>query len=283
MFPHRVMLAHGPRSALPITCLFMPRIRHKSVAPTGTRRLTSGAVIDAHRHEEHQIAYAGRGVVAVTTGAGTWVAPATRAVWVPAGTVHAHQAHGELELHLMGLPAAENPLGLDRPTVLAVGPLLRELIVAHTRGPHDGSPEHARLRAVLIDQLRASPQQPVRLPAPRTPQLRALCDLLRADPADGRTLAELGRETGASDRTLSRLFRTDLGMTFTQWRTQLRLQHALVLLAEGRPVTTVAHLCGWSSASAFIDVFRRSFGHTPGAHRSGDPASHQPRDQEARR
>jgi quercetin dioxygenase-like cupin family protein len=89
------------------------------VTPTRTRRLTSGTVIDAHRREERQIAYAGRGAVAVTTGAGTWVAPATRAVRVPAGTVHAHQVHGELELHLMGLPAAESPLGPDRPTVLA--------------------------------------------------------------------------------------------------------------------------------------------------------------------
>jgi AraC-like DNA-binding protein len=179
--------------------------------------------------------------------------------------VHAHQAHGALELHLVGLPAAENPLGLEAPTVLAVGPLLRELIVAYTRGPQDGSSEQARLRAVLLDQLRASPQQPLHLPTPASPVLRALCDLLRADPADGRTLAELGREVGASDRTLSRLFRRDLGMTFPQWRTQLRLQHALVLLAEKTPVTTVAHRCGWSSASAFIDVFRRAFGHTPGS------------------
>lgn len=74
------------------------------------------------------------------------------------------------------------------------------------------------------------------------------------------------REVGASARTLSRLFKADLGMTFPQWRTQLRLYHALVLLAENTPVTTVSHLCGWSSARAFIDVFRRTFGHTPGAH-----------------
>lgn len=52
-------------------------------------------------------------------------------------------------------------------------------------------------------------------------------------------------------------------MTFPQWRTQLRLYQALVLLAEDTPVTTVAHRCGWSSASAFIDVFRRAYGHTP--------------------
>ncbi|MEV4336928.1 helix-turn-helix transcriptional regulator [Streptomyces sp. NPDC049590] len=243
----------------------MTPIRHQPVAPTHTRWLDPGAVIDAHRHDDHQIVCAGRGVLAVTTDAGSWIAPATRALWIPAGTVHAHQAHGTLELHTLGLPAAENPLGLDTPTVLAVGPLLRELIVAYTRGPRDGSPERARLRAVLLDQLRASPQRPLHLPAPASPVLRALCDILRADPADRRTLAELGRRVGASDRTLSRLFRRDLGMTFPQWRTQLRLHHALVLLAEGTPVTAVAHRCGWSSASAFIDVFRRAFGHTPGS------------------
>ncbi|MFJ5029811.1 AraC family transcriptional regulator [Streptomyces sp. NPDC088560] len=248
----------------------MTKIRHEPIAPTRTRLLASRTGIDAHRHDDHQIVYAGRGVVAVTTDAGSWVAPATRALWVPAGTVHAHEAYGELELHLMGLPSTENPLGLDTPTVLAVSPLLRELIIAHTRTPDDGSPERARLRAVLLDQLRASPQQPLHLPAPSSPLLRALCGILLADPADGRTLAELGREVGASDRTLSRLFRGELGVTFPQWRTQARLHRALVLLAEQTPVTTVAHRCGWSSASAFIDVFRRAFGHTPGA-RPADP------------
>ncbi|MFI7521159.1 AraC family transcriptional regulator [Micromonospora globbae] len=247
----------------------MTQIRHQPVAPTDTRRLASGGAIDAHRHDDHQIVYARRGVLTVTTSAGTWVAPATRAIWVPAGTVHAHQAHGELELHLVGLPATENPLALDVPTVLAVSPLLRELIVAFTRSPDDDSPERARLRAVLLDQLRASPQQPLHLPTPASPLLRAVCDILRADPADGRTLAQLGREVGASARTLSRLFRADLGMTFPQWRTQLRLHVALVLLAERTPVTAVAHRCGWSSASAFIDVFRRTFGHTPGSHPAG--------------
>nr|WP_234367536.1 MULTISPECIES: helix-turn-helix transcriptional regulator [Streptomyces] len=247
----------------------MTQIRHEPVAPTRTQWLAPGSAIDAHRHDDHQIVYAGRGVLGVATSAGSWVAPGTRAIWVPAGTMHAHQAHGELELHLVGLPATENPLSLDTPTVLAVSPLLRELIVAYTRTPDDDSPERARLRAVLIDQLRVSPQQPLHLPTPSSPLLRAVCDILRADPADGRTLAELGREVGASDRTLSRLFRRDLGMTFPQWRTQLRLHHALVLLAGRTPVTAVAHRCGWSSASAFIDVFRRTFGHTPGSHSIG--------------
>ncbi|WP_395575605.1 AraC family transcriptional regulator [Streptomyces sp. BK79] len=245
----------------------MTKVRHTPVAPTRTQRLASGAEIDAHRHDDHQIVYAGRGVLAVTTSVGSWVAPATRAIWVPAGTVHAHQAHGDLELHLVGLPAWENPLNLGTPTVLAVSPLLRELIIAFTRTEEDDDgPKRTRLRAVLLDQLQTSVQQPLHLPTPSSPLLRTVCDLLRSDPSDNRTLTELGREVGASDRTLSRLFSTDLGMTFPQWRTQLRLHHALILLAEKVPVTRVANQCGWSSTSAFIDVFRRTFGHTPGKH-----------------
>ena len=54
-----------------------------------------------------------------------------------------------------------------------------------------------------------------------------------------------------------------------EWRTRLRLYTALVLPAERVPVTTVAHQCGWASASGSIEVFRRAFGDTPGAHRAG--------------
>src|SRR5260370_1076097 len=79
---------------------------------------------------------------------------------------------------------------------------------------------------------------------------RAIAALRRADPAETRTLADLGMMVGASDRTLSRLFRQEAGMSFPQWRTQLRLQHALVLLADGTPVTSTALACGWSNPSA---------------------------------
>ncbi|MFK4106254.1 helix-turn-helix transcriptional regulator [Streptomyces sp. NPDC019531] len=145
------------------------------------------------------------------------------------------------------------------------------------RPGREHSPERGRLLAVLRDQLRASPQQPLRLPGPTDPGLSAVCALVHADPAHlaypagPRTLAALGAATGASERTLSRLFRREFGMAFTQWRTRSRLCHALRMLADGVPVTTVAHRCDQPSASAFIDVFRRSFGHTPGTHNRRSP------------
>ncbi|MEV0081291.1 helix-turn-helix transcriptional regulator [Saccharopolyspora sp. NPDC050642] len=246
----------------------MSRIRHTPRAPTTLRFLPPGSEVDAHRHDDNQIVYAGRGVLSVTTDAGSWIAPGTRAVWVPAGTVHEHRAYGETDLHTVGLPTTDNPLGLTSPAVLAVGPLLRELILAYTRENDYDAAERDRMRSVLLDQLRRAPQQPVRLPTARDPRLAAVCAILAGDPADQRTLAALGAQVGASERTLSRLFRAEMRMTFPQWRTQLRLHHGLRLLAEGEAVTTVAHRTGWASTSAFIEVFRRTFGHTPGDRRN---------------
>ncbi|TDW18258.1 AraC family transcriptional regulator [Kribbella kalugense] len=260
----------------------MPETRQRP-ATTGHRPIEAGGGIEAHWHDRHQIVYAGRGVLSVTTDAGSWVAPATRAIWVPAGTVHQHRAYGETTLHTVRLD--ENPLGLDAPSALVVSPLLRELLLTYTSGEKDqaeptgrhgalerrdesGAAERERLRGVLLDQLRRSPQLPTYLPTPRDARLAAMCTLLQDDPADSRTLTQLGNEVGASERTLSRLCKTDLGMSFPQWRTQLRLHEALRLLAEGESVTRVAHQTGWASASAFIDTFRRAFGHTPGSRRA---------------
>jgi AraC-like DNA-binding protein len=53
-------------------------------------------------------------------------------------------------------------------------------------------------------------------------------------------------------------------MTFGKWRQQLRLLHSIQKLASGEKVTTVALDAGYNSTSAFISVFRKSMGITPG-------------------
>jgi transcriptional regulator GlxA family with amidase domain len=128
----------------------------------------------------------------------------------------------------------------------------------------------ARLCRVLVEELRVAPEQPLHLPQPRDERLQAATRLLYDNPADTTSLAELGRKIGASERTLSRLFHTELGMTFYQWRTELRIHHALVLLAEGHSTTHTAHACGWSNPSSFITAFTNIIGCTPGHYLDND-------------
>ena len=63
-------------------------------------------------------------------------------------------------------------------------------------------------------------------------------------------------------------------MTFAQWRQQSRLFAALERLSEGESVTDVAMAVGYSSVSAFIEVFRQSFGVTPGTYLSSQSRRH---------
>lgn len=67
----------------------------------------------------------------------------------------------------------------------------------------------------------------------------------------------------ASRRTLERLFLEQTGLPVGRWRQRARLVAALRLLADGVPVTTVAHRVGYSTPNAFGAMFRAELGTSP--------------------
>lgn len=239
--------------------------RHDAMA-TSAQRLPAGAHIDRHRHAEDQVVYTSSGAAEVHTDAGHWIAPGDRAIWIPAGCWHEHDFYGPTRFHTVVFPSDRLP-HRRTPAVISVRPLLRELIIVCSDPRDLPANEIERLRQVLLDQLDRSPEEPLRLPAAQDDRLRRACDLVAEDLTVSWTLPDLGRAAGAGERTLTRLFRSEFAMTYPQWRTQLRLHRAVRLLADGAPVTAVAHRCGWATASAFIDVYRKTFGHTPGDYR----------------
>jgi AraC-like DNA-binding protein len=99
---------------------------------------------------------------------------------------------------------------------------------------------------------------------PRDPRALAAARLVRARPEGRHTLPEASRASGASVRTLERLFRAETGIAFGTWRQRARLFRALQLLAENENVTSTAIAVGYESTSAFVAAFRRTIGVTPG-------------------
>ncbi|MCS7475822.1 helix-turn-helix domain-containing protein [Umezawaea endophytica] len=251
----------------------MPETRHLTppagTTPRGRGWLPHGFHLGTHSHTEGQLVYAAAGALATTTERGTWVAPANRVTWTPPGFDHSHRFYGRTDTRLVAIPVELCGGLVAHPAVFAVSPLLREALLALTdrRDVRPGADD--RLRAVVIDELADPPEQSLHLPEPRDDRLRAVTDLLHADPARTTTLAELGRAAGASERTLSRLFQTELGMSFHRWRTILRVHHALVRLTAGWSVTDTATECGWSNPSSFIDAFTEVVGQTPGRYQAG--------------
>lgn len=224
---------------------------------------SAGRRYDTHWHTGHQLAWASSGILTVSSPDGTWVLPPTRALWIPAGVEHAMDAVRHTTVCCPYFAAERGP-GWATPTVVAISPLARELIL-HLA---DAEPPSARRRAesVLFDQLAPVPVTTIAVPMPG--DARAL-DVARAvieSPADDATLDIWARRTGTSTRTLARLFTTETGMSFGRWRTQVRLRAALPLLAEGLPVATAARRVGYATPSAFVAVFRKATGISPGAY-----------------
>jgi AraC-like DNA-binding protein len=218
-----------------------------------------------HAHDWDQLTYAAAGVLRVATADASWVVPPHCAVWVPAGVKHAEQMFAPVSVRtLYFAPRIARTLPRECRT-LNISSLLRELILHVSRlGALDRrTPSHAHIIGVLLDQMTTVSEVPLQLPLPRDGRALRFAALLQKRPGDTATVAALARQAGASRRTIERLFVHGTGMTVAEWRRRLRLLHAVRLLAEGEPVTTVALEVGYSSVSAFIAVFKRAFGSTP--------------------
>ncbi|MFD2473636.1 AraC family transcriptional regulator [Amycolatopsis silviterrae] len=236
--------------------------------------LAHGEDVAAHFHDFGQLRYAASGALVTVTKAGTWAAPANRITWVPPFHVHRSRSYGETDVRLLGVPAELAERLPAEPSVFVASPLMREAYLALLceNEPADSPRARLLLEVVLAELVRAR-REPLRLPEPSDARLKAVTDLLHADPASPATLAELGHRTGSSERTLSRLFGSELSMSFHQWRTLLRVQRALLELGEGTSVTDTAIRLGWANPSSFIEAFTDLVGQTPGRYRAAARAA----------
>jgi len=217
-----------------------------------------------------QLVYAVRGVVTVHSDRDSWVLPAQRALWAPDGVKARVQIPGPVSLRSLYLLK-----GLVRTlprtcVVVNVSSLLREIILETMRvGMLDRTiPEQKRLAQVLVDQLKLLPSAPLQLPMPMDARAMKAAELMSSDPSIKETAA-IARKSGASVRTLERLFRDETSMPLAAWRRRMRLMHALRMLAVGEQVTRVALESGYDSTSAFVAMFRKELGVTPARYFAG--------------
>ena len=229
-------------------------------------RFADGAALAAHSHPWGQLIYASAGVMTVWTEQGTWVAPPHWAVWAPAGVAHAMRFTGDSALRTLYLRHEAFDALPATCAVIAVSPLLRELIVRAVEiGMLDRrDPAHAAMAVLIADAVRAEPTPSLDLPMPQRAALRKVADHIAQAPADRASHAALARRFAVGVRTLERGFLAETGLSLGHWRRQARFLQALRQLGAGLPVKAVAAEAGYRSASAFVAAFRGALDTTPG-------------------
>jgi AraC-like DNA-binding protein len=207
-----------------------------------------------------------QGVTRVATRDASWIVPPDRALYLPGGTEHAVAMKGQVEMRTLYIQPGAAPGLPEEVVAMEVPVLLRALILALLDEPllYDEAGRGGMLAGLILDEIARARPLALVIPMPRDPRLARLCEKLIAAPACGDTLDRLAEDTGASSRTLARLFASETGMSFTRWRQRVRFTNAMEALVQGQPVSVVAHDNGYASASAFTAAFRKALGVTPG-------------------
>ncbi len=245
------------------------------------RELRADTQVRPHSHPWAQVAISTTGVLRLTVPRGTYIVPPSRALWIPPGVEHAVTMVEDADLRTLYFyqppgrcgpavaRAQEEPWRQCR--VLEVSELLRAVVREMPTDPDDGAPpppellhRERHLSALILDELRRASSVRLGVDLPRDKRLRHLCEAVLADPTRHDTLADWARDTGASPRTVARLFRQELGSTFTQWRQQVILARAVALAAGRKPINQIAAELGYNSPSAFSAMVRRAVGLAPG-------------------
>ena len=258
------------KTRLPVKARELGDIHHVVPTPQRPVRCRASALatdehFEPHHHPWSQLAYCASGLIQVTVDTQqaqtTYLLAPTRAVWIPPLARHAVTVVETAQIRTLYLDPGATPRHWIGCRVLTVSALLRELIQA-LQDIAPGSRDHALMQLVL-DELVHADTLPLGVPLPRDKRLRSLCELVLHDPGKRATLAQRAGQIGASERTVTRLFRTELGTGYQQWRQQAILAHALPLLARGTPVSQVAAASGYASDSAFSAMFKAAMGQSP--------------------
>ncbi len=245
------------------------------------QRFRADTRVVPHAHSWGQVALSATGVVRVTAPQSSYIVPPSRAVWIPPGVEHAVTVMEDAELLTLYMHQARSRCGPSRSVaesagwrqcrVLEVSSLLLALALQLDATPdrpgaapaRETLERERRLAALLFDELRRA--APVRLGVdlPQEKRLRRLCEAVIEAPSRHATLAAWAADTGASARTLTRLFRSELATSFLQWRQQVLLARAVPLAARKLPMASIAAELGYASPSAFAAMVRRSVGAPP--------------------
>ncbi len=220
---------------------------------------------DWHSHVRGQVFCVESGLVHIRTAHGSWLLPPHRAGWIPPGEHHWASVVGATSGWSVVVAPKESQQLPDRPCVIGISELMRALVLRATSWTMQDHlvPSQERIIQVLLDEIMGAPHQPLHLPMPSDQRLARIAQAIFERPGDRRRLEDWAVWGGLSPRSLRRLMQAETGFSFARWREQVRLVHALEMLAQGQQVAVVSDTLGYASPSNFIAMFRRAFNESP--------------------
>ncbi|MEM9631483.1 MAG: helix-turn-helix transcriptional regulator [Pseudomonadota bacterium] len=220
---------------------------------------------DFHSHDLGQITYVLSGMITFATESRSFVVPAGHMIWIPKNLVHS--ADARRDVHFVSVYVNEKELN-NLPTLcqIAEAPeflksIFERLIVHQIRG--EKGPIYDALVLLLFHEICSVQTVDLSIRMPKDNRLRRVCEEILRSPSATVCKDSLANVGNISVRTMTRLFKSELNMTFTEWLHQVLVLTAAHKLRGGANIAYVATELGYESPSAFAAMFRRQIGQTP--------------------
>jgi AraC-like DNA-binding protein len=230
------------------------------------RALEPAHHIPLHVHRRGQLLYATSGIMRVETAQAAWIVPPVRALWLPPEWPHSVTMRSHVEMRNVYIAQEHCRVLPIQPVLVEISGLLRELILALLDEPvayDEDSRGGIVARLILAELARLREWQHSGVPMPRDARALRVARTLLDNSSISHDLDRWAEEAGASRRTLARLFRSETGLGFAEWRARLRAADGLARLSEGASVAETAASVGYASPSAFSAMIHRTMGGPP--------------------
>lgn len=219
-----------------------------------------------HYHKtKAQLLYAPCGCMTVTTSDKQLVLPPFRMLWIPAHEVHRVNFRNVVAYRSIYFDEnyAKKYMTSDL-KVLHVNALLKEIIerICFWEWSDLGN-NQMNLLKVFWDEMNKAPEEKLELKMPQDRRFKKTVEEWTLRKSIPPMLKDLAEKTGAVEKTISRIFKKETGLSYQEWRQQWRLQRSIELLVEGNSIGEVSHILDFSSDSAFIEFFKKHTGSTP--------------------
>lgn len=230
-------------------------------------------------HRKARLLYADGGIIHIFTATKHWYLPGRFYMWIPANTAY-HLESSSSHIHLYSFYFKEqeggHPVLLD-PNIFLSNDLMREmfLFARDWKGGISRKKSYSRyclLRAMMAIIPEMSPPIdafPMQHPYPKSEKLRRVARYLNMYIDQAFTIEQVAAQFGMSSRSLSRLFKEDMGISYIRFLRAIRIAKALELMAENTySILEIAMRIGYSELSSFSNIFTRVTGIRPSVYMS---------------
>lgn len=230
-------------------------------------RFKENALFPKHQHSLAQFGFPLKGVLKIEAANKRWLVPPRFALWIPSNFSHKIAAEGPVTILFIYVHEKEVPNFPKECSLYKITNLLRELILKANELENktlEGEYKKLLLKTILHELGGVIPSS-FHLEIPHDPRARKAAEYLIKTPSSKLSLAEIAKMVGAGQRTLSRLFIKETGLSFHKWRQRNKIFHAIPRLAENESVSSISYDLGYSNSGSFISMFKNMTGKTPGS------------------